>query len=232
MDAAPPDEKPVSTAPKSVFDLMLSGEIPVVESAGPQREFTVDAPVASTPRSTGLEWAALVFAIIAAPLGLILGIVASVRSSSVRGYVSNLARASVVVGVIFSLLGAGGIVAGLVVSTQAANEASIRSSSEKMCAQLDERPGILDDPAFGWPALASIPAYKAEVAAYVEWWAGLETIAPKGAKADVAAIAEAAESAGTRMSISRVVDHSRDYADLQTAASASLLPEYVTEYCG
>lgn len=231
MDTAPPDEKPVSTTPKSVFDLMLSGEIPVVESAAPNREFMVEAPAAAKPRSTGLEWAALVLAIVAAPLGLILGTVASVRSSSVRGYVSNLARASVVLGVVFSLLGAGGIVAGLLVSTHAANEAAIRASSEKMCAQLDERPGILDDPAFGWPALAGIPAYKADVAAYVEWWAGLETIAPKGAKADVAAIADAAESAATRMSISRVVDHSRDYADLQTAASTSLLSEYVAEYC-
>jgi hypothetical protein len=231
LDAVP-DEKPAGTAPLSVFDLMLSGEVPPAPVDAPAHGFSVAGPAVEASRATVLEWLAIVLAIVVAPVGLVLAIIAVVRSSSARGYVSSMARASVVLGVVFSLIGAGGAVALTLVGAHAGSEAAIRASSDDLCAGLEERPGILDDAAFGWPALGGIPEYKAEVAAYVQWWQALEAAAPSQAKADVAAIVAAAESAANRMSVSRVVDHGRDRAEMEVAASASLLPGFVAEYCG
>ncbi len=194
-------------------------------------DLQVSAPESARSRSP-LEPIALVLAIIAAPLGLVAGIAAVILSRRRVGYVSTLARASVIVAVIMCLVLAGGGVAYSVYARSQAHEAALRASSSAMCAQLATKPGILSDPAFGWPALAStIPAYVADVDTYQKWWAQLAKVAPKQIRSQPAAIEKVAAANASRMSISRLVQHDQDYADTEKVASASTLPNWVTTYC-
>ncbi len=188
-------------------------------------------PVSAGSR-TPIEPLVLVLAIVVAPLGLILGIVASVLSHRRVGYVSTLARSSVIVAAIMCVVLAGGAVAYSYHARSQAHEAALRASSTTMCAQLAAKPGVLTDPAFGWPALTStIQGYVTDVDSYQKWWAQLAKVAPKQIRSQPAAIASAAEANASRMAVSRVVEHDQDYADIQKVASVSTLPTWVGTYC-
>jgi hypothetical protein len=203
-------------------------------SAGPSDGIAglhIEAPAAVTSRSP-LEPLAVVLAVVVAPLGLIAGIVASVLSRRRVGYVSGLARAAVIVAAIMCVVLAGGGVVYSFYAGSQAHEAALRASSTVMCAELATKPGILSDPAFGWPALSStIPAYVSDVAAYQTWWARLTKVAPKQIRSQPAAIEKVAAANANRMAISRVVAHDQDYADIQKVASVSTLPQWVATYC-
>lgn len=229
------------TPPPSAFDLMLAGSGEVATSQGqlsdqPQssRRLALDLevrPGRDARTHSALEWIALVLAIVVAPLGLVLGIVASALSSRSRGYVSTLARTAVIVGVILTVLaGAGGVV-GYMFADHAAQQQAVRVSSEPLCASLATKPGALADPAYGWPAVSSIPAYTADATAYQAYWQHLQQIAPTGVRADVAKVATAATAVVTRITTSRVIDHDRDYSEVRVAASGSALPAWVSAYC-
>jgi hypothetical protein len=225
----------------SAFDLMLSGSLeeaavhaPMGESPQPSRRLALDlhSPSGRDARAnSALEWIALVLAIIVAPLGLILGIIVSALSSRSRGFVSTLARSAVIVGVIFTVLSAAGGVAGYLLADHAAQQQATRVSSQALCASLATKPGTLADPAYGWPAVSSIPAYTADATAYQAYWQHLQQISPIGVQADVAKVATASTAVVTRITTSRVIDHDRDYAELRAAASGSGLPAWVSAYC-
>lgn len=194
-------------------------------------DLDVHAPTSERSRSP-LEPIALVLAVLVAPLGLIAGIVASVLSHRRVGYVTGLARGSVIVAAVMCVVLAGGGVAYSFYARSQAHEAALRAGSAAMCAELATKPGILADPAFGWPSLTStIPAYVADVTAYEKWWSHLAAVAPKQIRSQVVAVDTVAKANANRMAVSRVVNHDEDYADLQKIASASTLPAWVTTYC-
>jgi len=181
---------------------------------------------------SALDVVALVLAVLIAPLGFVTGIVAAILSFRSRGYVDGLAKAAIVVSLILSLIGAaGGVVAGVSLQRQA-REDGLRSSSAAMCTIIEQKPGVLTDAAFGWPAVDStIPAYVAAVADYETWWTSVAASAPKQMTAQAQKVVTAAHAASERMVTSRVVDHDRDYADAKSVASVSTLPAWVTTYC-
>ena len=182
---------------------------------------------------SALDVVALILAIVLAPIGFIAGIVAAVLSARRRGYVTGLAKAAIVVSLILSVIGAaGGVVGGIALQRQA-HEDSLRAGSSAMCTLLAEKPGVLTDAAFGWPAVDStIPAYVTAVSAYETWWTAVAKAAPAQMRAQVEKVVASAHTAGERMAASRVVDHERDYADMRTVAASSTLPAWTTRYCG
>jgi hypothetical protein len=235
-------EQPATTTDESsAFDFMLSGAEPPDDALPPvegDREpshgiltLGVQVPEPEPTRSP-LDWIALVLAIVVAPLGLVAGIVASVLSVRRHGYVSGLARSAIVVSVVLCLALTGGGVAYSFYAKGQAHEAALRASSAPMCKLIAEKPRILSDAAFGWPALGTtIPAYVDAVTAYEKWWTSLAKVAPKPVASQVVAIEKAAQDASSRIAVSKVIDHDQDYADLQKVASASTLPKWVGTYC-
>jgi len=181
---------------------------------------------------SALDVVALVLAILVAPLGFLTGIVAAILSSRRRGYVNGMAKAAIVISLIFSLIGAaGGVVAGIALQRQA-HEDALRASSAEMCTVLAQKPGVLTDAAFGWPAVDStIPAYVTAVSDYEAWWTTVAASAPKQITAQAQNVVTAAHAAGERILASRVVDHDRDYGELRSVAAASTLPAWVATYC-
>jgi len=182
---------------------------------------------------SALDVVAPVLAILVAPLGFLTAIVAAVLSSRRRGYVNGMAKGAVVVSLILSLIGAaGGVAAGIALQRQA-HEDALRASSAAMCTILAQKPGVLTDAAFGWPAVDStIPAYVTAVSDYEAWWTTVAAAAPKQMKAQAQNVLTAAHGAAERIRASRVVDHDRDYSELRAVATASTLPAWVTTYCG
>ena len=180
-----------------------------------------------------LDVVALVLAILVAPLGFIAGVVAAILSFRRRGYVNGMAKAAIVVSLILSIIGAaGGVLVGIALQRQA-HEDALRSSSAAMCTVLAQRPGVLTDAAFGWPAVdSSIPAYVTAVSDYETWWTSVAASAPKQVKAQAQNVVATAHAAAERMTASRVVDHDRDYGELRSIATASTLPAWAATYCG
>jgi hypothetical protein len=223
------------TRAPSAFELMVSG---AVGSTDPDRtdpgrilSLQVQAPSPVHSRSP-LGGIALALAILVAPLGLIVGIVAAALSARSLGYVSGLAKSAIVVSIVFCLTLAGGGVAYSFSANHRAHQDALRTSSAPMCKLIAEKPGVLADAAFGWPPLGvTIPAYVTAVASYTTWWANLAKVAPKQIRPQVEAIEKAAQAASTRMALSKVVDHDQDSADLQKVAAASTLPQWAKSYC-
>ena len=188
------------------------------------------APVPPRER-TPLDVVALICSILLAPLGLLFAIVAAALSSRRLGYVNGLVRAALALSIVLTLAWGGGVVAWSYYSAGQAHEAALRSSTQPMCRVLTQRPGVLGDPAFGWPAVSSITAYEAATSEYVTWWSALALKAPGPERAQANAVVAAAKSAVARMAASQVVDHDADYADLQAVARASSLPAWAARYC-
>ena len=190
-----------------------------------------DAAAPPPPERTPLDVIALVASILVAPLGLVLSIVAAALSSGRVGYVNGLARAALALSIILTLVWGGGAVAYGYYAAGQAHEAALRASTQPMCHTLAERPAVLADSAFGWPAVSTISAYQASTADYVAWWSKLAAVAPAPERSAANAVVAAAKGAVSRMTASQVVDHDADYADLQAVARASSLPSWAAKYC-
>ena len=234
---------PVGGAPGTGFDFMLAAAADAPSpwsamdaeptSSGQQGILNLGIQVpAAVSRRSPLDGIALALALLVAPLGLLLGIVAAALGVRRLGYASGLAKAAIVVALVLSLVLAGGGVAYSFVARSQAYEAALRTESQPMCRLISAEPGVLADPAFGWPALDStIPAYADAVARYAKWWQQLSAAAPAAVKKQVQALATVAARSQERMAVSKVVERDQDYADLQKAAAASTLPAWVKTYC-
>ena len=209
------DDTLTATAPPARFDFGLAPDA---------------APIPPRER-TPLDVVALVCAILVAPVGLLLSIVAAALSSRRLGYVNGLARAALALSIVFTILAGGGAVAWGYYAAGQAHEAALRSSTQPMCRVLAERPGVLADPAFSWPAVSTIAAYQSSTADYVAWWSKLAAASPAPERAQANAVVAAAKGAVARMAASQVIDHDADYADLQAVARGSSLPAWAAKYC-
>jgi hypothetical protein len=206
---------PVRPASAGILGLGLAGSVPVV-----------------VPRRSLLDGISLGLAIVAGPVGLIVGIVAAILSRRRLGYVSGIARAAIAVSIVMSVILAGGGVAYSFVARAQAHEDALRASSAGLCAMIAAAPGRLADPGFGWPAFTTtIPDYIRDVDVYAAWWSKLAVIAPAPMRGQVSALARVATASSDRMATSKVIEHDQDYADMQKAAAVSTLPVWVGTYC-
>ncbi|MBK4347644.1 hypothetical protein [Lacisediminihabitans changchengi] len=190
------------------------------------------APAAQRGHSA-VDVVALVVAIVLAPVGFIIGVVAAILSFRKRRYVNGLAKAAIAVSLVLSVLGGAGAVVGGSYLQHQAHENALRASSAAMCSALATRPGVLTDAAFGWPAVGStIPAYVTAVSDYESWWTAVAKVAPAKMADAVAKIVTTAHTSAERITASRVVDHDRDYADMRAVAASSPLSAWTATYCG
>lgn len=232
-------EAPTET-PVSAFDFMLRADAPATAAPGdtliapgPTMLDFSDRPDRTAPRPTPLEWAALVLAVIAPPLGLVLAIVARILASRTHGWITRVLGIATVVSIVLTIVVAAGAIVSTVIGQGEAARAQLVAESAPFCAALDETPGVLDLPGYGWPTeRLSIPVSIVAMQAYRDRWAGLAAIAPDGIRPGVRSVADAAQSLTNSLTTTQVIDRDRNLEQISTVTRASGIPAYVAKYCG
>ena len=187
---------------------------------------------ATRSSNSPLDWAALVLAIVVAPIGLIVGIVAATVGSRSRGFASTLAKAAIAVGIVLTIiLGVGAAVLAKLDNEQATHDA-IAASSAAWCSQLESNPGTLESNTFGWPAPGNtIPASEKSIATYVAFWKKLDILAPSGIKGGTEQVESTAASIGKSLASTQTLDNSANVSQMQSVVANSGIQGWATEYC-
>lgn len=200
--------------------------------ANPETSFDFGLQSPPRPRASALDWIALALAVLAPPVGLITSVAARILGRAAQGWSTRVARAATVVSVILTLLLAAGGVGLFALDRQAAARAQLVAQTVPLCTMVDAHPGILTDPAFGWPPLEpTISESLATMTEYATRWQALVPHAPKQIAADVEAVAKTAQSIVSGIETSRTVDGNSNLARMQAIAASSTLPTWVAEYC-
>jgi len=229
---------PVEPTP-SAFDFLLRSDVaaPVDEEPGegvqrPTAFDFSDRPEREVPKASPLEWASLALAVVLPPLGLVLSVVAGFIARRAHGWTTWVAKTATVVGAILTVvLVAGGLVFTAVGNAEAA-DAKIVADSAAFCAALDETPGVLDQPGFGWPTdRSAIPETIVGMQAYLDRWTSLTDVAPAGVRPGVRSVANAAQSLLTAVQTNQAIDRDRNLSDISSVTKASGVPQYVAKYC-
>jgi len=232
------DLVPVEPAP-SAFDFLLRSDVapPADEDPGesaprPAAFDFSDRPEREVPKASPLEWVSLALAVVLPPLGLIVSVVAGFIARRTHGWTTWVVKTATVVGAILTVvLVAGGLVFTAIGNAQAA-DAKIVADSAAFCAALDETPGVLEQPGFGWPTdRSAIPQTIVEMQAYLDRWTALTDVAPAGVRPGVRSVANAAQSLLTAVQTNQAIDRARNLSDISSVTSASGVTQYVAKYC-
>lgn len=238
-DATPGTGHTPTETPVSAFDFMLRADAPATPAAGdalvaqtPAVLDFSDRPERTRPRASPLEWAALVLAVVAPPVGLLTSIAARIVASRTHGWITRVLRAATVVSIVLTVAVGIGAIASTVIGQREAAQATLVADSAPFCAALDETPGVLELPGYGWPTeRLSIPDSIVAMQAYQERWAGLAAIAPDGILPGVRSVADAAQSLTNSLVTTQVIDRARNLEQISTVTRASGIPAYVSTYC-
>lgn len=190
------------------------------------------------PNNSGLDWAALVLAILLPPIGLITAIVALAVGFRNRGFGSTVAKAAIPIAVVLSLVaGAGGAVLAKTAADNAAH-ASVVASSAQWCSQVKAGPGGYTSATFGWPSPAdNVPDSIKAMQAYVDRWTALQKIAPTGgspagaAKTGSGELVAEAKSIVSQDTSTQIVDDATNVSSMEDSATNSGIPQWIANYC-
>lgn len=200
----------------------------------PGRNLALERHVQKPARGTGaLDWVAFVLAFLVAPLGILVAIAALVVSSRRNGWTSGIAKAAIAIGVVLTVVLAGGYALLSNVQQKQASRDAVVASSQPFCHALSATPGVLQSPTYGWPAVQDTIADSiTAMQQYEDTWTGLARIAPAGIRSGAAGIAKAARLVIANVTSSRVLDDSANVSQVQQAVSASGVSTWVSSYCG
>ena len=159
-------------------------------------------------------------------------VVAAVRSARRRGWVIGLVRAGITVGVVLSLVAAGGAYAGYKVLRQQQAHAQTAAASAAFCATLKKDP-TMDVADGGWPQpAASVPDSLTTMQGFVDKWTALAKQSPAGIQQGVTSIAAAGTEVITTVKVQRTVDDTQNRQLVRSAVAASGVATWRSEYCG
>jgi len=241
QDAPGTDIEPAAAPGEvSAFDFLLRSDdaapdpdAHAVYAARPGAFDFSDRPERVKPHPTPLEWIGLALAVLLPPLGLILSIVAGFISRARNGWTTWVVRTGTTLGVILTIaLVIVSVVLGAITRADDA-EAAIVSASAPWCASLEETPGVLEQPAYGWPVeRTSIPETLEAMKAYQLRWKELADIAPAGIRSETRSVAFAAQSLVTAVESTQFIDRAGNLAQMKAVTAAADLPAWVARYCG
>jgi hypothetical protein len=141
----------------------------------------------------------------------------------------SVARTTAVVAVVAVLALGGAFAAWSLVQS---SEAAVAAETAPFCASLAETPGVLSQPAFGWPtAVADLPTTVLLMQDYQERWSQLAAVAHPTIAADVAAISAAAGTVASGVESTKTIDRQGNLARMSSVTSASVIPAWVSKYC-
>lgn len=236
--ASPPQQAPAPRAPLDFASLLATpvGGDDVSRGAAAPLSFASTGADDDEPdlgRSTWAERIGLVLAILIAPIGLIVGIVAAVRSANRRGWVVGIVRASIAIAAVLTVvLGIGGYYEYTQFKQQQAHD-QVAASSAAFCAAIKADPSMNQLPTLGWPAVAStIPDSLKAMQAYEDRWTKLAKVSPAGIKPGVTRVAAAAKKIIDSVKVAHTVDDASNVAVMSSVASSSGVPAWHSEYCG
>ncbi|MEO7722562.1 MAG: hypothetical protein ABIS08_11690 [Pseudolysinimonas sp.] len=184
-------------------------------------------------RSTAAERIGLALAVLVAPIGLIVGIVAAVRSAHRRGWVVGIVRASIgIAAVLTVVIAIGGYFEYTQIKKQQEHDQTVAASAA-FCAALKADPSLYQPPTFGWPAVAAtIPDSLKAMQAYEDRWTKIAQVSPAGIKADATKVAVAAKKIIDSVTTSRTIDDASNVSAMSSIVAASGIPAWHSEYCG
>jgi hypothetical protein len=191
-----------------------------------------DVDEARLGRSTLVERILFVLAFVVPPVGLVGTIVASVLSDRRRGWVIGLLRAGIAVGIVFSVIAAGGAYAGYKVLRQQQAHAQTVAESAAFCAAFVKDPTLAGSDG-GWPQpAASIPDSITAMQGFVDRWTALAKVAPAGVQAGVQSVATTGTGIIGSVNVQRTVDDASNRQLVQSTVASSGVADWRAEYCG
>jgi hypothetical protein len=212
----------VSTTTQAFATEQQQSPTPFVDTRRPRQQ----------ARTSPLGWAALVFAILAPPLGLILSLIT--RSLSLKKYrrTTKPVNAALTVSIVFCFLLAASGAVGYAITQANADEAKIVADSKPFCDSLGTTPGVLDEPAYGWPIeVKSLTDTVVDMKAYEKRWQGLAKLAPTAIQTEVQSIAAAAKTVVDSVESTEVIDRQSNLDKMSSVTDATTIPTYVAKYC-
>ncbi len=226
---APPPESsapPVASAPAPSSAPFSPGA--AILPGGSLDDIVDDDAVA---RSTLAERIFFVLAIVLPPIGLIGTVVAAIGSFRRRGWVIGLLRAGMAIGVVLSIVCAGGAYVGYKAFRQQQAHAQTAAASTAFCAAFakDKTLATADG---GWPQpAASIPDSLTAMQSFVDRWNAVAKVSPSGIQPGVTAIASAGSEIIKSVQVQRTVDDAQNRSLLQSAVSSSGVAGWRADYC-
>lgn len=209
-------------------------ENPVYSDTAPQFFDFADRPARkSKPRGTVLDWISLPLALLAPPLGLLLNLVSRILSRRTHGWTTTVAKVVTPLSIVFILVAGVGLVAYSDYAEDEAARAGIIAQAQPLCVELAKSPGFTELPAYGWPTgVATIPITLDSMKAYQARWQQLADLAPAGAKANVQAIADQAQTLVASVETNRAIDRNGNLVAMSAVTDASGLPGWIATHCG
>jgi hypothetical protein len=191
-----------------------------------------ERPQQSTPKAGLSDWMSLVLAVVLPPLGLLASIVVRIVSYRSKGWTSKVARAATIVGVIMTLVAGGGLFAvNMIVEQEAAEQARV-AASVPLCLALGETPGVLDEPAFGWPLeVAALPETLELMKSYQAQWTALSALAPVDQVSAVRSVAVAAQTLVSSVETTTSIDRQRNLEQMTKITRQAGLNSWHSNYC-
>jgi hypothetical protein len=232
------DLRPQTPAPRAQsdgFDFLLSaGGDAVSSETAPVRALNLEVrPRAERrPGTSPLDIAALVFAIIGPPIGIIVGVLAMRSSSSRNGWASGVSRAATwIASILTVVLIAGGVVFSNVARVTAEHDAIVVSGAQ-FCSAITADPNTLASGTFGWPAVqGSIADSIVSMKQFESFWQGLSASAPVSIRPEVDKVVKLGQEIITSVDSSRILDDASNVSAMQQLATASKIPQWMAEYC-
>jgi hypothetical protein len=183
-------------------------------------------------RTTTFERVAFVLAF-TGPIGLVMSIMAAVRSSRTRGWVHKFVRAAIGISIVFTIIV--GILGAYLykVAEDARQHDALEAASVQYCQTMADNPDMLSLPTFGFPAPgASVPETLEAIQEYVDRWDALAKVSPTQIRADVTRVADSARGILDTITTTRLVNNDENVAVMSSTASQTNIVGWAEEYCG
>jgi Tfp pilus assembly protein PilV len=142
---------------------------------------------------------------------------------------STVGRTVVIIALIVAVLGVAGYATYSFVQS---SEAQTKAETQPFCSALDETPGQLQQPAFGWPTeVADLTTSLAEIQTFADRWAQLASVAPEGIKPDATAVADGATAIIGAINTSKTIDRAGNLAAMEKITKATNIVGWTNKYC-
>jgi Tfp pilus assembly protein PilV len=138
-------------------------------------------------------------------------------------------RTVLIVVLIAAVLGLAGFGAYSYVQSQ---EAQTKADSQAFCSAINETPGQLQQPAFGWPTdVAELETTVSEIQAFADRWTQIASVAPEGIKPDATAVADGATAIIGAITTSKTIDRPGNLAAMERITSKTGIVGWANKYC-
>lgn len=183
-------------------------------------------------RSTVLEKVGLALAVLAGPIGLLLAIVTAIRGVRRRGWVIGIGRASLVFGVLSTIVFAIGGYALWNMRLDQLQHDQVAAASAEFCAAGDADPSLVTPPTLGWPREGeTITDSLALMQAWTDNWRALAATSPAELRDGMNLLAERGGVIIDAVTASRSVDDAANQQQISSIEAQSGVSSWYVTYC-